>query len=96
MKIFLSLQFQSFEFQSFKTKIKILAALRREAEGQPEKDDDVTSLILDLHEGDADDDPDDLTDTADDAHEDAEGGREAEGGDGKIIKAIRYKAQSFF
>ena len=34
----------------------------------------VIRLIPDLHKRDADDDPDDLTDTADDADEDAEGG----------------------
>ena len=40
-------------------------------------------LIFDLHQCNADDDPDDFTDTADDADEDAKGGRETEGSDGK-------------
>ena len=41
------------------------------------------NLGFEFHEGDADDDPDDLTDTADDADEDAKGGGEAKGGDGE-------------
>ena len=45
-------------------------------------------LIFDLHQCDADDNPDDFADTADDAHEDAEGGGEAKGGNGKDETAL--------
>ena len=41
------------------------------------------NLGSELHEGDADNDPDDLTDSADDADEDAKGCGETEGGDGE-------------
>lgn len=45
---------------------------------------------LHLHEYYADKDPDDLTDAADDADEDAEGGRETEGGDGEDEAAFLH------
>lgn len=41
-----------------------------------------------LHEKQADENPDNLTDTADDAHEDAEGGSETHHGDGDDETAL--------
>lgn len=46
--------------------------------------------LLQLHQQNADDDPDNLADAADDADEDAEGGGEAEGGDGEHETALLH------
>ena len=52
------------------------------------KDIYVPNLFVELHEEEADEDPDDFAHTADDAHEDAEGGSEAHHGDGDDEAAL--------
>ena len=46
-------------------------------------------LFFYFHKQDADEDPDNLTDTADDAHEDTEGGREANNQHDKCAPTVR-------